>query len=322
MWTTRAALGLATTLMLDRQWSPAATLLQGIVDADRAGGAGADAIAASRATARLTLLHRLWLRPTAGEQPWQRAGRFAVGTTLDRPIGVAAGTDGVLITDEGLDAVVFVDAQGNTATFNVADPQRPWWSARGDAYVAARSLVSAPLRMETVAFASPDGSRQRSVGDIRAGARTPAGAWLLIDNDSRNVMKFSADSVFERSLDLGPDSRPVDLAIGPRGRLFVIEERSRQVLVLDADGNLSGGFAVDGWRRPQAVTTDGLGHVYVLDRDLKRIDVFDPDGGILWTLGPTLPGGLQLDDPRDLAVDAGGRILVADRGLGAVVVIE
>jgi len=322
IWTARASLGLAATLVLDREWAAAATLLQQIVDADRADEPGADPIAAARASARLTLLHRLWLRPAAGEQPWQRAGRFVAGTTFDRPIGVAAGEDGVLITDEGIDTAVFVDSQGNAATFSVADPHRPWWSARGDAYVAARSVVSAPLRMETVAFAASDGSRQRTVGDIRAGARTAAGVWLLLDNDSRSVMRFGADSVFERVLDLGPDSRPVDLAIGPRGRIFVLEERRREVVVLDADGNLSGGFAVEGWRRPQAVATDALGHVYVLDRDLGRIDVFDPDGGILWTLGPTLPGGVELDDPRDIAVDATGRILVADRGLSAVVVIE
>ena len=50
--------------------------------------------------------------------------------------------------------------------------------------------------------------------------------------------------------------------------------------------------------------------------------MFDPDGGILWTLGPVLPGGVEFGDPRDLAVDASGRILVADRRLKAVVVIE
>lgn len=320
--TTRAALGLATTLMWDRQWAAASTLLQGIVDAERAGGPGADAVAAARAAARLTLLHRLWLRVASGEPPWQRSSRFAAGTTLDRPIGVAAGTNGVLITDESLNAAIFVDAQGNAATFAVTDPYRPWWSGRGDAYVAARSAVSAPLRLESFAFTYPDGSRQRAVDDIRAGSRTATGAWLLLDDDARGIMKFGADGAFERVLDLGQDAEPVDLAIGPRGRVFVVEKRRREVVVLDPDGNLDGGFAVDGWREPYAVATDAVGYVYVLDRGLKRIDVFDPDGGILWTLGPLLPGGVELDDPRDLAVDASGRILVADRGLSVVVVIE
>ncbi len=322
LWRARAELGLATTLVWKRQWAAAATLLQAIVDADRADLPGADVVAARRAASRLTLLHRLWLRAAAGEQPWQRSGRFPAGTTLARPIGVAANIDGVLITDEDLDQAVFVDSRGNAATFAVRDAHKPWWSSRGDAFVAARSTVNAPLRVESIPFAFPDGSRQRVVEDIRAGAGTPAGGWLLMDNRTRSVMKFSAAGDFERTLDLGPDGRPVDVAVGPRGRIFVVEERGREVLVLDAAGSLTGGFAVDGWRRPAAVATDDVGHVYVLDRDLKRIDVFDPDGGIRWSLGPVLPGGVELDDPRDLAVDAGGRILVADRGLSVVVVIE
>ena len=60
----------------------------------------------------------------------------------------------------------------------------------------------------------------------------------------------------------------------------------------------------------------------MLDRGLKRIDVFDQDGGVLWTLGPVLPGGIELGDPRDLTVDSTGRILIADRGLRTVVVVE
>jgi len=42
----------------------------------------------------------------------------------------------------------------------------------------------------------------------------------------------------------------------------------------------------------------------------------------LWTLGPVLPGGIELGDPRDLTVDSTGRILIADRGLRTVVVVE
>jgi len=320
-WTSRARLGLATTLLWSREWSAAATLLQQVVDAFDAGGPSADPVAGVNAAERLTLLHRLWLRTAAGGQPWQRAGRFNVGATLDRPIGVAASTNGLLVSDEGLDAVVFRDSTGNAATFVMADAQRPWWSARGIGYVPARSVVSAPLSAASFEFTYPDGGRQRAVEDIRAGAGTAAGGRVLLDNRSKRILEFSPTGAFVRALDTR-GGEPVDLARGPRGRLFVIEKSRREVMVFDPDGALRGGFSIETWREPYALAVDAIGHVYVLDRRSKRIDVFDPDGGILWSLGPVLPGGVEFDDPRDIAVDGGGRIFVADRGLSSLVVIE
>ena len=322
LWTSRARLGLATTLLWSREWRAAAQLLQAIVDEFANGGPEADLIASRGAEDRLTLLHRLWLRAAAGEQPWQRARRFPVDAALDRPIGIAAGFDSVLLTDEGSNLAIFIDASGTAAPFRVAEPQRPWWGVSTDGFVATRSAVSAPVRVESFQFAYPDGSRQRPLEDIRAGASTPDGGWFLLDNRFRRVLQFGPDGAFARILDTGADGEPVDLARGPRGRIFVVEKRRRGIVVFSAAGDLAGGFSIDGWREPYAVAVDLIGNVYVLDRDLKQINVFDPDGGVMWTLGPVLPGGMELRDPRDLTVDAGGRILIADRGLGAVVVIE
>jgi hypothetical protein len=320
-WASRARLGLATSLLLSREWSAAAHLLQEVVDDFSAGAPSADARSGIAAAERLTLLHRVWLRAGAGELPWQQSGRFDVGMVLDRPIGVAASSNGVLVSDEGLDALIFRDSSGTAATFTVPDTRRPWWSPLGDAYVAARSAVSAPLLAASFRFAVVDGSRQRAVDDIRAGARTATGGWALLDNRSKRVMQFSLAGAFEGALDMR-DGEPVDLVRGPRGRLFVIEKSRREVMVFEADGALRGGFAIETWREPYALDADAVGNIYVLDRGNKRIDVFDPDGGILWSLGPVLPGGVQLDDPRDIAVDGSGRIFVADRGRSVLVVIE
>ncbi len=321
-WTTRARFGLASTLLWSREWGAASLLLQAVVDASASDGPEADLVAGRAAEARLTLLHRLWLRAAAGEQPWQRAGRLPVDVAFDRPIGIAVGFDSVLVTDEGDDVAIFIDALGTAVSFRVADPRRPWWGLSADGFVAARSVVSAPGRTYSFRFAYPDGSRQRPLEDIRAGVSTPDGGWFLLDNRFKRVMRFGPDGGFDRILDTGADGEPVDLARGPRGHVFVIEKRRRRVVLFDADGALLGGFAIDGWREPYALAVDAIGHVYVLDRGLKRVHVFDPDGGILWTLGPVLPSGVELDDPRDLAVDAIGRILIVDRGLRAVVVIE
>lgn len=320
-WTSRARLGLASSLLMRRDWPAAAALLQRTVDALENDDGSGDLLAATVAAERLTLLHRVWLRAATDGRPWQSAGSLDVGVPLDRPIGIAAGSNGILISDEGTDAVVFRDSGGNAASFMVQDPQRPWWSPQGEGYVAARRAVSAPLSASSQQFAYDDGGRQRAVEDIRAGLRTPAGDWVLLDNDRDRVLLFDNGGAYVGTLDLR-DGEPVDVARGPQGRLFVIERDRREVMVFDADGALQGAFAIDGWREPYALAVDPAGHVYVLDRGNRRIDVFDPDGGILWTLGPVLPGGAELDDPRDIAVDGSGRVLIADRGLGVIVVIE
>ena len=322
VWTTRARLGLATTLLWNREWQAAARLLQTIVDVSARSGPESDIVAYRDAEDRLTILHRLWLRAEAGERPWQQAGRYPVDFTFDRPIGIAAGINGVLVTDEGNDLAVFFDSFDTAASFRVADPKRPWWGTSANGFVAAGPMVSAPLRTESFQFAYPESSRQRPLDDIRVGVGMPDGGWYLVDSEYRGVIRFGRDGTFDHILDTGANSEPVDLDRGPRGRLFVIEKRRREVLIFDAGGVLSAGFSYHDWREPYALAVDSIGYVYVLDRGLKRIDVFDQDGGFLWNLGPVLPGGIELGDPRDLTVDSTGRILIADRGLRTVVVVE
>ena len=319
-WTSRARLGLATSLLLRREWPAAAQLLQRVVDDFNAGSPGGDPLSGTIAVQRLTLLHRVWLRAAGGGQPWQRASGFDVGVPLQRPTGVAPGANGVLVSDDGADTMIFRDAVGTAATFTVPNVQRPSWSARGTAYVAAEASVVAPLSAASFRFSYTDGSRQRAVEDIRAVVRTPTGSWFLL-NGSRSVMMFDAAGAFVRTLDLR-DGEPVDIEVGPRGRLYVIEKSRREVMVFDNEGALRSGFNIDTWREPYALAIDAIGHVYVLDRGNKKIDVFDPEGGILWSLGPVLPGGVELNDPRDIAVDGSGRIFIADRRLTTLVVIE
>jgi hypothetical protein len=317
----RARLGLATTLLWSRDWAASARLLQQVVDSFEANDSGADVLAGAAARDRLTLLDRLWLRVAAGQVPWQTAGRFALGMDVQRPIGISAGPNGLLVSDEATDTVVFRDSIGNAAGFSVPDPQRPWWGARGQSYVPSAAGVSDPLGATSFQFAFTDGSRQRNADDIRAGARTPAGDWVVLDNRSDQVLRFEATGAFKGALELR-GGEPLDVEIGPRGRTFVLEKSRREVMVFAPDGTFSSSFGIDTWREPYAMAVDAIGHVYVLDRGNKRIDVFDPAAGMVWSIGPALPGGFELDDPRDLAVDASGRIFIADRGFGAVVVIE
>ena len=65
---------------------------------------------------------------------------------------------------------------------------------------------------------------------------------------------------------------------------------------------------------------DALGHLYVLDTESGRIDVFDRSGAAVESLGPVLPGGVELRRPADLTVSGDGRLFVTDSRLGVVVV--
>ena len=322
--TSRARYGLATTLIWAGEWRAAVSLLQSIVTAADSGTDRVDRNVAAVARQRLSMAHRLWLRPLTNQLPWAQAGRYAVAGGLDRPVGVAANEAGaVLIADEGSRSATLVDAGGVSRSFPIADLRRPWWGPTGSAYIATKAGVVAPQRGESYQFAMPNGAQLRPLRDVRAGVRDGARQWILVDDDARSVVVFSPGGAYLRSLDLGPGGEPVDVAAGQRGYVYVIEKRARTVLFFAPDGTPQGGFALNGWRQPYAVATDGAGHVYVLDRDAKRIDVFSPAGEIRWSLGPVLPGGIiELRDPRDLAVDGAGRLLIADRGLSSVVIVE
>ena len=52
------------------------------------------------------------------------------------------------------------------------------------------------------------------------------------------------------------------------------------------------------------------------------IYIRDPEGNRIDSIGPTLPGGLELRSPEDIAVDGHGRLLIADRGLAQIFILE
>ena len=215
IWTERARLGMATTLMWRDEWPAAFRLLQSIVSAVETDRPGSDPIAARMAGELLSLGHRLWIRPAAGQQPWSTTGRWAPTGALDKPIGVASGgTTEVTVVDEGLGTVLLVSGGGTPATFAAPDAVRPWRSPAGRGYLAAKGAVTAPLFAESFEFSVPDGSRLRPLGDIRAGASSGAGDWILLDGRLKQVLLFTSDGRYQESLDLGPDGEPVDVARG------------------------------------------------------------------------------------------------------------
>ena len=130
---------------------------------------------------------------------------------------------------------------------------------------------------------------------------------------------------------------PSGIALDRHGNLYVadtgnhaIRKVSAQGVVTTLAGNGEPGSA-DGigaqarFNGPMGVAVDDTGRVYVADTWNDAIRVIEPDGRVRTLAGAGIPGhqdapGTQarFDTPTDLAVDAQGRVWVADMGNGAL----
>ena len=185
-----------------------------------------------------------------------------------------------------------------------------------------RRAILSPFTHQRQTFTTREGNRPEEVDQIVAAAHGPLGSILVAYDDGDKLSRFDVNGAY-MSTPLGSQRfKIVDIDVDNQGRFLLLDRRNKSVLALDGSGGVETLVTVSEWRRPAALAVDELDNFYVLDRDDKRIDVFSSEGARLARLGPGLPGGRRLDDPRDLAVDGSGRINVADRGSSVVVILE
>ena len=322
-WTAAAQLGLATVLLRSGDWVSASEILQRIIDEGEDAGTAPALVAAARR--RLSLAHRLVLRPSLGQRPWVGTRRLQVsGTQFKDPIGVAANESGWLtLVDEGIPLVIVIDPSGAPVQkLTAKDVQQPFFGPDGDACVTSKKSVMFPVTRLREDFEIPDGDEIKLLENLRSGTRGIFGDWLILDEKKNQVFLFSATGNYKGAVVGGDRSKPVDLERDYLGRIYVLDREAENVVRLGPDGSGSVRVVAGDWRRPEALALDELGNLYVLDRDDKMVRVFNPAGQRLWEIGPTLPGGIELRSPRDIAVDGTGRLYIADRALKAVLVLE
>lgn len=168
-----------------------------------------------------------------------------------------------------------------------------------------------------------------SLLDPRGVAAGPGSTFLVADLGHHRVVTVGADGAVLRAFGQGGDGptgleQPTDLAVDAnRDRVYVADYGNRRVSVFTLEG-----APVEHWRRagpgqafaPYAVAVaPTTGEVYVISRLTGgRVERFDADGAWLsgWGAPGTDPG--QFNAPEDLAVDASGRVLVADTNNGRI----
>ncbi len=320
-WGPPARVGLGTALLIEGEWEAAAELFQSALD--RAGEPQADggrAIGVARR--RLTLIHRLAVRPAAGESPWLRARALTLGDTLKRPVGVAAREDGrVAITDAAGEVVVAGPDGAVAGRYRLPDPERPSWDDHGDLAAIGAGVARLPIAGESLSFRDPDSSRGEPLKKVRAVERGFFGDWLVLAAKPDRVLHYAADLAPQKPL-AGRATEPQDLARDLLGRIYVLDGKTGRVSRFAPGGAESEAVAAGRWKKPEAIAVDAAGNLYVLDRDTARVDILSSAGAAPMSLGPVLPGGIELRSPQDVAVDGSGRIFIADPKLGAILVVE
>ena len=132
-----------------------------------------------------------------------------------------------------------------------------------------------------------------------------------------------------------PLAGPAGAAADAEGAVYLSDPDGDRILVLgpcDTEAValpcVRGGSGVGSVSAPGGLAVDTRGALYVADRGNDRVQCLDPvSGTVLAVLGPADPyappgaDGL-LRAPSDVALDAGGRLYVADRGHGRVVRLD
>ena len=319
-WTLAARLELAGLLLDQGDWLEAGDLLQAIVDG--AGDNEEERALAGLAASRLGLVHRLGLRPETGEDRWQTA-RLVSGAP-EKPTAVAARPDGHVAVTPGKGSTAVLDADGRVVKrWPHGEARRNSWAGT-DLVVAteevAATFAEAPGRdNRSLRFAAPPSEKKPTIRRLVAVEPAPFGGWLVLAAKPVRVMLYESGRRLHEALLAGKSHEPVDLARDRRGRLLVLDQKARTVTRFTAGDNRGEKVVSGSWDRAEALAVDPAGNLYVLDQGKRRIEIYGRDGSRVTAVGPTLPGGLELERPSDLTVDGAGRIWVADTRLGLIV---
>ena len=314
-WTAAARIELAGLLLDQEDWQQAGELLQEVVDG--AGEGDEERALAELAESRLALVHRLGLRPASGRRRWQR-GRV-VSAAPERPSAVAAREDGRVAVTGAKGSTVVLDAAGAAvARWTHEEATRCSWR-RGDLLVVTNESAATFPQRRNLRFASPPSEKKPTVRPLVAVEPAAFGRWLVLAAKPARVLLYEPGRRLHKILVVGKGREPVDLARDRRGRLLVLDQKARSVTRFSADDETGDRLIVGGWGRAEALAVDPVGNIYVLDRGKRQIEMFDRRGKRLTSLGPSLPGGLELQRPADLTVDAAGRLWIADARLGLIV---
>ncbi|MBC6935624.1 MAG: TIGR03663 family protein [Chloroflexi bacterium] len=207
-----------------------------------------------------------------------------------------------------------------------------WWrdyTTYGEAVGKSYSITAWPVADRMYVFVRKDVAAQ--VWSLGAGEGTVMNPLEQQETNlcSQNWQSLSANRIFgSAGVAPGQLSTPRQIAVGPDGKIYVAEEFNHRVSVFNPDGSLALSFGQQGgitggvFERPNGIAVGPDGSLYVADTWNYRIQKFTPEGEFITAWGQRGEYGLAAQTeptdgfwgPRAVAVDAQGRVYVADTG--------
>jgi sugar lactone lactonase YvrE len=232
------------------------------------------------------------------------------------------------VSDSGNDVVRKVNSVGIITDY-AGTPQTGGFGGDGGPATAAR-LGTSGIQMDAAGnlyVADRFNNRIRKV--------SPAG--IITTVAGNGAAGFSGDGGPAVNASL---NGPIDVAVDASGALYISDtgnQRIRMVsptgMITTIAGNGTAGFSGDGiatqvsLNSPQGIAIDAAGNVFVADQNNQRIRKVDATGDLTTVAGNGTAGfsgdggpaaSAELNSPIDVAVDAGGNLLISDSGNGRI----
>jgi DNA-binding beta-propeller fold protein YncE len=251
--------------------------------------------------------------------------------TWPHDVSVDQMTGEVYIADSNNDRVRKVDASGTITTV----------AGNGRAGLAGDGQLATTARLNKPKSVAVDDGRLYIADGLNDAIR-------VVDLSTGIITRFAGTGVAGFSGDGGPATEamlnmPQRIAIGPRGGVYVTDTLNNRIRKINLNGvinTIAGtgvpGFSGDGGdallaqiKGPKGIAVNPYASfVYFSDSENNRVRRIDTRTGVITTIagragkgftgdgGPA--GAAFLSNPRGLALDQWGRLLIADKGNSAI----
>lgn len=144
----------------------------------------------------------------------------------------------------------------------------------------------------------------------------------ICDRNNDRIIRYDTlseaiDVVVARSFVPGILSRPSGVAVDRHDRIYVADRDNDCVQIFDSNGKFS--KVLPGFSRPSSIAVSTLTphRLWISERGEHRLTLISSDGKRINTI-QSLPNGMRIHNPHEVAVDEQGELFVADSGNRAI----